>query len=370
MGFIFAEHIVHQYRKELYTEYRKGQGEPLMQSNLFTSSPSVQSSRILYTPSPFARSSLLHLQEVGSLTAIRPHTSKREKLQSYLCFMVEGGEGELVYEGKKYELKTGDVVFIDCRKAYSHSTGNSSITGDGHSVDNSRSMDNNHSADNNNTTEKDNSNLWSLRWCHFYGPSMPAIYAKYCERGGLPVIRGADVSVDMARGADVAREADAFSGADVSQYSTILTDIYTLASSSDYIRDMRINGKLNDLLTLLMESSWHCGAHTNAPKKMDISLVKSFLDEHYKEKLSLESVASHFFIDKHYLARLFKEQYGVTLVTYLQQVRITHAKRMLRFTDKSIEEIGLECGIGELNYFSRVFKKLEGVSPSEFRRVW
>ena len=312
-----------------------------MHSNLFTSSPSVQSSRILYTPSPFARSSLLHLQEVGSLSAIRPHTSKREKLQSYLCFMVEDGEGELVYEGKKYELRSGDVVFIDCRKVYSHSTG-----------------------------MNPNAGLWSLRWCHFYGPSMPAIYAKYCERGGLPVIRGADVSVDLARGADMGRRDDVSCGADVSQYAAILTDIYTLASSSDYIRDMRINGKLNDLLTLLMESSWHREAHTNAPKKMDISLVKSFLDEHYKEKLSLESVASHFFIDKHYLARLFKEQYGVTLVTYLQQVRITHAKRMLRFTDKSIEEIGLECGIGELNYFSRVFKKLEGVSPSEFRRVW
>ena len=312
-----------------------------MHSNLFTSSPSVQSSRILYTPSPFARSSLLHLQEVGSLSAIRPHTSKREKLQSYLCFMVEDGEGELVYEGKKYELRSGDVVFIDCRKVYSHSTG-----------------------------MNPNAGLWSLRWCHFYGPSMPAIYAKYCERGGLPVIRGADVSVDLARGADMGRRDDVSCGADVSQYVAILTDIYTLASSSDYIRDMRINGKLNDLLTLLMESSWHREAHTNAPKKMEISRVKSFLDEHYEEKLSLESVASHFFIDKHYLARLFKEQYGVTLVTYLQQVRITHAKRMLRFTDKSIEEIGLECGIGELNYFSRVFKKLEGVSPSEFRRVW
>ena len=332
-----------------------------MVNNLFTSSPSVQSSRILYTPSPFARSSLLHLQEVGSLTAIKPHTSKREKLQSYLCFMVEDGEGELVYEGKKYDLKSGDVVFIDCRKAYSHSTG-----------------------------LNPNAGLWSLRWCHFYGPSMPAIYAKYCERGGLPVIRGGDMArgadvsreadmargddmargADMGRGVDMGRGADASRGADVSQYSTIISDIYTLASSSDYIRDMRINGKLNDLLTLLMESSWHREAHTNAPKKMEISSVKSFLDEHYKEKLSLESVASHFFIDKHYLARLFKEQYGVTLVTYLQQVRITHAKRMLRFTDQSIEEIGLECGIGELNYFSRVFKKLEGVSPSEFRRVW
>lgn len=157
-------------------------------------------------------------------------------------------------------------------------------------------------------------------------------------------------------------------GAAFSQYKTLLTGIYTLASSSDYIRDMRINGKLNDLLTLLMESSWHREAHTNAPKKMEISQVRSFLDEHYSEKLSLESVASHFFIDKHYLARLFKEQYGVTLVTYLQQVRITHAKRMLRFTDKSIEEIGLECGIGELNYFSRVFKKLEGVSPRMYLR--
>ena len=186
------------------------------------------------------------------------------------------------------------------------------------------------------------------------------------------MVCGADMARggDMDRGDDMVRRADASRGADVSQYAAILTDIYTLASSSDYIRDMRINGKLNDLLTLLMESSWHREAHTNAPKKMEISRVKSFLDEHYKEKLSLESVASHFFIDKHYLARLFKEQYGVTLVTYLQQVRITHAKRMLRFTDKSIEEIGLECGIGELNYFSRVFKKLEGVSPSEFRRVW
>ena len=322
-----------------------------MQSNLFISSPSVQSSRILYTPSPFARSSLLHLQEVGSLTAIKPHTSKREKLQSYLCLMVEDGEGELIYEGKKYDLKAGDVVFIDCRKAYSHSTGNIQELCDGHSTGNSHS-----DSAGVNSCKK----LWSLRWCHFYGPSMPAIYAKYCERGGLPVIRG----VDMGRGDDVSR------GADVSQYSTVISDIYTLASSSDYIRDMRINGKLNDLLTLLMESSWHRGNSSNAPKKMDISLVKSFLDEHYSEKLSLESVASHFFIDKHYLARLFKEQYGVTLVTYLQQVRITHAKRMLRFTDKSIEEIGLECGIGELNYFSRVFKKLEGVSPSEFRRVW
>ena len=53
-----------------------------------------------------------------------------------------------------------------------------------------------------------------------------------------------------------------------------------------------------------------------------------------------------------------------------QNCSLSLTKGMLRFTDKSIEEINFECGIGELNYFSRVFKKLEGVSPREFRRVW
>lgn len=282
----------------------------------FPASPSVQSSRILYTPSPFARSSLLHLQEVGSLRAVRPHTSARTDLLSYLCFVVTDGAGELTYAGSRYELKTGDVVFLDCRKAYAHSTAEPG--------------------------------LWSLRWCHFYGPSMQAIYAKYRERGGEPVIRGCDAAA----------------------FEALLTQLQELAAAADYIRDMRINEKLNALLTLLMETSWHRGNPAANPKKMDIQAVKAYLEEHYRQKLSLESVAAVFFIDKSYLARRFKEQYGVTLTTYLQQVRITHAKQMLRFTDKSIEEIGLECGVGEPAYFSRVFRKLEGVSPSQYRQLW
>ncbi len=60
----------------------------------------------------------------------------------------------------------------------------------------------------------------------------------------------------------------------------------------------------------------------------------------------------------------------MSVTTYLQNVRITHAKQLLRFTDKSVEEVGLSCGIGELNYFSRVFKEVEGVSPSTYREQW
>ena len=90
-----------------------------MDQELFNPQSSfVSSSRIIYTPSTFARTSLLHLQEVGSLQAVHPHISQREDLVSFLCFIVLSGEGELSYEEQTYQLSEGECVFIDCRKAY------------------------------------------------------------------------------------------------------------------------------------------------------------------------------------------------------------------------------------------------------------
>ena len=200
-----------------------------MNQELFNpQSSSISSSRIIYTPSTFARTSLLHLQEVGSLQAVHPHVSQRSDLVSFLCFVVLSGEGELSYEEQTYQLSEGDCVFIDCRKAYSHSTFD---------------------------------DLWSLQWCHFYAPSLPAVYEKYKERGGRPV----------------------FHPADIEPFTTLLTDIYDLASSSDYIRDMRINEKLGTLLTLLMEQSWHPESVTVS---VALSIWQSELSRIYSGRIS------------------------------------------------------------------------------------
>lgn len=83
-----------------------------MQDFFSDNTPSVESERILYTPSTFARSSLLHLQEVGSLKAISAHTSSRKDLVSFLCFVVLDGCGELAYEGNTYFLKKGIVYLL------------------------------------------------------------------------------------------------------------------------------------------------------------------------------------------------------------------------------------------------------------------
>ena len=94
-----------------------------MEAKFFTTASIVSSDRVLYTPSEFAKTSLMHLQEIGTLRALQAHTSSREGLQSFLFFTVLDGSGELVYGGKPCRLEPWDMVFIDCRKPYSHTTG-------------------------------------------------------------------------------------------------------------------------------------------------------------------------------------------------------------------------------------------------------
>ena len=275
----------------------------------------VRSERVLYTPSSFARNSLIHLQEIGELHAVREHVSKREGLDSYLFFMVLSGSGALNYNGASYSLSSGDCVFIDCTFPYSHQTSD---------------------------------DLWSLKWVHFYGPQMANIYHKYMERGGKP----------------------AFTPANIDDFDTLWHKLRQTSSTEDYIRDMRINEGLNELLTLLMQESWNPAQQDSETKRSDLISVKEFLGNNYADKISLDLIADKFYINKYYLTRIFKEQFGVSINQYLLQIRITHAKHLLRFTDETVENIGWQCGIGAPHYFARTFKKVEGISPGAFRKKW
>lgn len=278
----------------------------------------VSSSRIIYTPSAFARSALIHLQETGSLTAVSPHTSARSGLVSYLFFVVHSGSGMLEYEGENYTLTAGDCVFIDCEKTYSH---------------------------------RSSQDLWSLSWIHFYGPNLKQIYSKYRQRGGGVVFRPDDISV----------------------YSDIIGTVQAAASSDSYIKDMEISESLSHLLTVVMKetvSDEPMGEQRETRSdKFDISRVKEYIDRNFSQKIVLSELAAEFYISHVHMLRLFKQQYGITVASYINQQRITKAKEMLRFTDSSIEAVAIDCGF-EPNYFSRMFKKLEGMTPGEYRARW
>ncbi|MDO4189133.1 MAG: AraC family ligand binding domain-containing protein, partial [Lachnospiraceae bacterium] len=84
--------------------------------------PLVNSNRIIYTPSNFAKSNLTFLQEVGELTSLKSHTSERENLSSFLFFIVTKGSGTVKYGNTTYDVNAGDCVFINCMNAYEHTS--------------------------------------------------------------------------------------------------------------------------------------------------------------------------------------------------------------------------------------------------------
>ena len=317
----------------------------------------VSTKRTIYTPTSFAKSSLLYLQEIGTLKANREHTSRRSELESFLFFFINEGSGELVYEGEKYDLKKGDCVFLYCAETYSH------------------------------TTSPD---LWNISWIHFNGPEMLKIYDKYNQRGGQPVFHPDEVkkysdgnnrilgqkNIDGEGNEENGqnetgkrkKNEDTGNETGLEKIKRIWSETYTIANSSDYLRDMRINQYLSELIAEIMVYSWN--ENNEKGKKVRIREVKQFIDENYAKKIALTELSERFYINKYYLLRLFKGQYGMTVNEYVEGVRISKAKELLRFTGKGIREIGILCGFEDSHYFSRVFTKVEGISPSEYREKW
>ena len=94
-----------------------------------------------------------------------------------------------------------------------------------------------------------------------------------------------------------------------------------------------------------------------------------FIDECYAEEtISLDKVAQKVNISPNYFSAMFSQEVGQTFVEYLTAMRITEAKRMLRQTEMRSSEIAFAVGFRDSHYFSFVFKKVSGCTPSEYRR--
>ena len=178
---------------------------------------------------------------------------------------------------------------------------------------------------------------------------MNAIYQKYLERSGSVLFHPEEPAV----------------------YAQILQALSDAALSDSYVRDMEIHQNLSSLLTQIMKDCWNPEiTKPNYYSNSNTEMLRSYLSEHYMEKISLDELSSTFFLSKFYLTKLFKEQYGVTISEYILDQRIHHAKELLRFSNKSLDEIASECGFYDLPYFSRKFKKAEGITPSAYRNQW
>jgi len=82
----------------------------------------------------------------------------------------------------------------------------------------------------------------------------------------------------------------------------------------------------------------------------------------------LDDVSEYLKISPSHLSKIFKEESSKTIFEYLTYLRIEKAKTLLKDIKLNMTDVGLQCGFTDLNYFSRIFKKINGHSPSEYRR--
>ena len=92
-----------------------------------------------------------------------------------------------------------------------------------------------------------------------------------------------------------------------------------------------------------------------------------YISDHFSEPITLEDVASHVHLHPSYFSTTFKHSTGSSFKEYLNMVRIEESKRLLANTDFSIIDIAVATGFDDQSYFSKVFKKLTGLTPKQFR---
>lgn len=99
-----------------------------------------------------------------------------------------------------------------------------------------------------------------------------------------------------------------------------------------------------------------------------IQQIKQYITEHSAEDISLETIGRRVGLSPFYISKMFKEQLGVNYIDFLTECRIEKAKKLMSDPAKSLKEITFEVGYHDPNYFSKVFRKMTGLSPTEFRK--
>lgn len=121
------------------------------------------------------------------------------------------------------------------------------------------------------------------------------------------------------------------------------------------------------LIKIFRQLDTPAAATAKAKQEYYINLALQYIDNNYREKLTLSDIAYRSLLSKSYFSQLFKESTGMCFSDYLQQVRIRKACEMLENTDKSIVEIADETGFQDTKFFYTVFKRVLKTTPKEYR---
>lgn len=255
---------------------------------------------------------LYHMENFSIFTCASQFYTRRRDYRSYLILYTYEGQGLLEYRGQTYHLHPGDGFFIDCIEPHFYRT--------------------------------DGAN-WKHGVLHLNGPLLPLLYRQYLKRGTV-----------------------LFSQPFTGHYQNHLEDLLHIYSTASPYRDWTAADCISHILTQLLNepADTHASGQHTLPD--DIQYLITYMENNFSGNLSLDYLSEFSGISKYHLSREFKKYTGSSPINYLIQLRIEHAKTLLRSTNMPANKIAHTVGIHDLNNFTNLFRKKTGATPGEFRK--
>lgn len=150
--------------------------------------------------------------------------------------------------------------------------------------------------------------------------------------------------------------------------NTLLMEYNRASRECSQQDDPILAGYLYQILFTLTSSS-----NTYIPQEYSdsrIGNIVKYINENYSQITDIEEIADHFYISKYHLCRIFNQNLGVPLITYLNTIKIRKACDMIKAGKTSFTEIAMKCGFNSSSYFCKVFKAEKSVSPTEYKKQY
>ena len=255
-----------------------------------------------------AKETLIYPKSFSLLKASYDYYTEGSSQEFFEIRYILEGEGYLKYSGKTYMLKKGDGCLIDCRQKYYYQT---------------------------------SSYHWVSTSLYFNGAPAAPLVQSYLQSGNIKFTDSMFPSFEPLQ-------------------AHILQCTQKISSYMEY----EVSCTFYMLLTNLLIAQ----SKTRNTSEV-IEKIISYIQANYMRNLTADDLSHHFGISRTHMTRCFKEYTGFAPHEYITRLRIYNAKYLLKATELSIEEISRQTGFSDSVYFIQVFKKMEGITPSKFRKI-
>jgi len=156
------------------------------------------------------------------------------------------------------------------------------------------------------------------------------------------------------------------------EITELINKLMRLCSSGDLHKNIYIDLNLKELLIRLVQSQHLQQVMLESDNNRNNSrrhYVLDYIKGHVTEKITVDSLSRKAYLSRNMFFKWFKEQFGISPVEYINRERIKLAKQLLADSQNSISDVSMQCGFNDSNYFVRLFKKTEGVTPGTYQYV-